>query len=182
MPVIALTDLALKNLKTDGRTTYFDATLKGFAVRVTSNGVKTFVIVHGKENGRRWESIGRYDPPHLTLAKARKVAGDRLAQIRLGLREDTPSLTFEEAFELFHQTHTSQKNRERTAKDMERLIRKHLIPKLRRREIADIATHEVMQIIDKLLSKPGTCIHVFWAARLIFRWAAKAAPDPSQSP
>ena len=30
-----------------------------------------------------------------------------------------------------------------------------------------------MQIVDKLLSKPGTCIHVFWAARLIFRWAAK---------
>ena len=63
----------------------------------------------GSNNGRRWESIGRYDPPHLTLAKARKVAGDRLAQIRLGLREDTPSLTFEEAFELFRQTDTSQK-------------------------------------------------------------------------
>jgi integrase len=172
MAVITLTDLALKNLKLEKRATYFDASLKGFAVRVTTNGVKTFVIVHGKEHDRKWETIGRYDPNHLTLAKARKVAGDRLAQIRLGLREERPALTFEEAFDLFKQTHTS-KNRERTAKDTERLIQKHLIPRLRRKSIADIDTHDVTQIIDKLLPTPGTCIHVFAAARLMFRWAAQ---------
>ncbi|HVC52565.1 MAG TPA: integrase family protein [Stellaceae bacterium] len=173
MPVITLTDLALRNLKTEGRATYFDAALRGFAVRVTSNGAKTFVIVHGKERDRKWESIGRYDPNHLTLAKARKVAGDRLAQIRLGLRDDAPSLTFEEAFALFKQTHTSQKNRVRTARDTERLILKHLVPKLGRKGISEIATHDVMQLIDKLLPTPGTCIHVFAAARLMFRWAAQ---------
>lgn len=173
MPVITLTDLALKNLTTDGRATYFDAALRGFAVRVTPNGAKTFVIVHGKERDRKWETIGRYDPNHLTLAKARKVAGDRLARIRLGLRDDAPSLPFEEAFALFKQTHTSRKNRERTARDTERLIQKHLVPKLGRKGISEIATNDVMPLIDKLLPTPGTCIHVFAAARLVFRWAAQ---------
>ena len=140
---------------------------------MTGNGVKTFVIVHGKERDRKWETIGRYDPPHLTLSKARKVAGDRLAEIRLGIRQDTPPLVFAEAFSLFKQTHTSRKNRARTAKDTERLIEKHLIPKLGRKGISDIATHDVMQLIDKLLPTPGTCIHVFAAARLMFRWAEK---------
>jgi integrase len=173
VPVITITDLALKNLKPGARATYFDAGLKGFAVRITGNGIKTFVIVYGKELDRRWETIGRYDPKHLTLAKARKVAGDRLAEIRLGIRPEAAAMSFAKAFELFKQTHTSQKNRVRTAKDTERLIKKHLIPKLGRKGVSDITTHEVMQIIDKLLPTPGTCIHVFWAARLIFRWAAK---------
>lgn len=173
MPVVTLTDLTVKNLQTDTRATYFDAGLKGFALRVTATGVKTFVIVHGKERDRKWETIGRYEPLHLTLSKARKEAGDRLAKIRLGIREQTPSQTFEEAFSLFKQTHTRQKNRERTAKDTERLIQKHLIPKLGRKNISQIATYDVMQVIDKLLPTPGTCTHVFAAARLIFRWAEK---------
>ena len=191
MPVITLTDLALKNLKAEARATYFDASLRGFAVRVTGNGVKTFVIVYGKERDRKWETLGRYDPKHLTLAKARKVAGDRLAAIRLGIQPEAPAMTFAEAFELFKRTHTRKKNRERTAKETERLIQKHLIPKLSRKGISEITTHDITQLIDKLLSKPGTCIHVFWAARLIFRWAAKrrlisrillsASTRPSQS-
>lgn len=173
MPVITLTDLAVKNLKTDQRATYFDAGLKGFAVRVTASGVKTFVIVHGKEHDRKWETIGRYDPRHLTLAMARKAAGDRLAAIRLGLVSDRASMSFEEAFDLFKRTHTKQKNRERTAKETDRLIAKHLLPGLRAKALVEVTTQEVAEIVDRLLRTPGTAFHVYAAARLIFRWAAK---------
>jgi len=89
-----------------------------------------------------------------------------------------PTITFAEGFDRFKHTHTSQKNRERTAKETERLISKHLLAKLKNRELAAVTTHEVMQIIDRLLPKPGTCIHVFWAARLMFRWAAKRRLGP----
>ncbi len=173
MPRVALTDMTLKHLKPEKRETYFDIALAGFAVRCTPNGVKTFVIVHGKERDRKWETIGRYDPPHLTLSKARKVAGDRLAEIRLGIRPDTPTLTFDDAFTLFKQTHTSQKQRERTAKEIERLIGKHFVPKIGRKALADISTQDVAQLIDKLLPTPSECLHAFTAARLMFRWAAR---------
>ena len=173
MPVVTLTDLAIRNLKTDSRATYFDAALKGFAVRVSVSGVKTFVIVHGKEQDRKWETIGRYDPRHLTLAMARKKAGDRLAAIRLGLVDDRASMSVQEAFEVFKQTHTSQKNRARTAKETERLIAKHLLPDLGPKRLADATTQEVAEIVDRLLPTPGTAFHVFAAARLFFRWAAK---------
>jgi integrase len=166
-----LSDLAIKNLKPParGQRTYLDATLPGFGLRVSQGGTKTFTLMHGED--RRLITIGRY--PILTLAKARQRAKELLAEQTLGIAQTVPTLRFDEAFALFKQTHTSQKNRERTAKETERLIEKHLIPKLGRRGVSDITTHDVMQLVDKLLPTPGTAIHVFWAARLMFRWAEK---------
>src|SRR5712691_36484 len=170
MPIITLTDAAIRNLKSVSRATYFDAALRGFGLRVTPSGAKTFVIVYGTERARRWEVVGPY--PLLSLSKAKKEAGDRLAAIRLGIRPEGKSITFAEAFEVFQQTH-GKGNRERTNKQTARLINKHLMPRLKARAIGDITTHEVVTIIDKLLPKPGTANHLFAATRLIFRWAAR---------
>jgi integrase len=165
-----LSDLTVKNLAVPiGRRTFFDDTIKGFGVRVTRTS-KTFVLVVHRGNRNEWENLGKY--PIITLGQAREAARTRLATIQLKQEHAAPTLTFEEAFALFSRTHTQKKNRARTAKDTERLIEKHFIPKLRHRDIADIATHELTQLIDKLLPTPGTCIHAFAAARLMFRWAA----------
>ena len=163
-----LTDLAIKNLAVAGRRTFFDDAIKGFGVRITPTS-KTFVLVIHRGNRNEWETLGKY--PIVTLAAAREAARNRLAAIQLRQDNPAPTLTFAEAFELFKRTHTSQKNRKRTAAETERLLKKHLMPKLRHRNIAEIATHELTQIIDRLLPKPGTCSHVFAAARLMFRWA-----------
>src|SRR5262249_18334876 len=47
------------------------------------------------------------------------------------------------------------------------------IPKLATRSITDISTTEVSRIVDGLSDTPGTASHLFAAARLFFRWAAK---------
>lgn len=74
---------------------------------------------------------------------------------------------------LFKATHTSRKNKARTAKDTERIIGKHFAPVLGAEQLSDIETQHVAQIIDKLLKTPGTAMHVYAAARLMFRWAAR---------
>jgi hypothetical protein len=59
-----------------------DALLKGFAVRVTSTGAKTFVLEKRIDGRTRRLTLGRY--PDLTVEQARKEAQKQLGQIATG--------------------------------------------------------------------------------------------------
>lgn len=68
---------------THGQAFLRDALLKGFAVRVTANGVKSFVV-EKRINGRvKRITLGRY--PDLTVEQARKEAQKNLGKIATGL-------------------------------------------------------------------------------------------------
>ena len=72
-----LTDLTVKHLAapSQGQKIHFDDALKGFGLRVSQGGTKTWVLVQGKE--RKQTTIGRY--PDLTLKDARKQAVSLIA-------------------------------------------------------------------------------------------------------
>ena len=77
-----LTDLQIKTLKLSPKgeskqKIFFDDAMKGFGVRVSVGGSKSFVLMHGKR--RRLETIGRY--PGMTLAEARKKAKRVLGEL-----------------------------------------------------------------------------------------------------
>ena len=69
MPVLQLTDVSVRALKppTKGQRLYRDKTLRGFGVRVSQGGTKTFVVVYGFN--RQFTTIGRY--PTVSLKDAR---------------------------------------------------------------------------------------------------------------
>jgi hypothetical protein len=54
MPTITLTDLTIRNLQpvAGKRVTYLDKSLSGFGVRITENGIKTFVLTYGEARKR----------------------------------------------------------------------------------------------------------------------------------
>jgi integrase len=165
-----LTDLTVRNLSVpEGRRTFFDDALTGFGVRVTPRS-KTWVLIIHRHNRNEWETLGKY--PIVSLQAARKAAADRLATIQLGQDRIAADLTFAEAFALFKQTHTAHK-RASTRIETERLIEKHLVPKLGPRPLSSISTQDLTHLIDRLLSTPGICWHAFAAARLLFGWATK---------
>ncbi|MBI2718720.1 MAG: DUF4102 domain-containing protein [Rhizobiales bacterium] len=90
-----LTDLLIKSLKPPerGQKTYFDDSIKGFGIRVSMGGTKSFVLMYGKK--RKLKTIGRY--PALSLSEARTMAkqvqGEVVAQIRWSSRQiDLPDL------------------------------------------------------------------------------------------
>jgi hypothetical protein len=59
-----------------------DDLLKGFAVRITATGARSF-IVETKINGKtRRATLGKY--PNLTVERARKLAQERLGMIAAG--------------------------------------------------------------------------------------------------
>src|SRR5271156_3953050 len=109
MPRLHLTDMAVRALKApaSGQVDYWDAATRGFGLRVSQAGTKTFVA---KVNNRR-VTIGRY--PDVSLADARRKAnGVKSEQQPL----DRSTVTFEQAYEKFKVEHIAKK-RERTKYD-----------------------------------------------------------------
>jgi integrase len=165
-----LTDIVLRNLRPpeQGQMTYHDDALRGFGVRVSQGGSKTFIVVHGVNRERT--SIGRY--PIVSLADARLRAKQLLAERTLG-KERQQRVPFNEALERFIATHCRPKNKPRTATETARLLNKHFLPPFRRMSLSDVSTSAVTKITDDLVSTPSLANHAFTAARTFFRWAVK---------
>lgn len=93
-----LTDLSVQRLKAPakGQRIVFDEKLRGFGVRVSQGGAKSFVVVKGKE--RKLTTLGRY--PELTLKDARIRAQKVFAEDMPHIPESR-SATFLEAKNAF---------------------------------------------------------------------------------
>jgi integrase len=164
----ALTDLTVRAAKppATGTTTLWDAAVRGFGLRCSQGGTKTFIVMTGKERSR--VRIGHY--PLWSLKDARLEAM-RIISDRAG-KPARKRVSFEQAYEKLKQTHLANQ-RMSTRAQTERLIEKYFLPALRTRSVAEIATAELTAITDKLSATPSEAVHAFAAARLLFRWALK---------
>jgi integrase len=167
---VRLTDLVIRSLPAPqaGQRVYRDDLIKGFAVRVSVGGAKTFLLISGKE--RAYTTIGRAGV--VTLAKAREKARDILAARQLGIANEAPRMTFAEAFDLFMQGYEAR-NRPKSVYEMKRIVKRHLMPKLRHRDVGEITTQDIASAVEKRISTPGECYALFKAARTLFRWMEK---------
>src|SRR2546430_929536 len=102
---VRLTDATIRALKVpqSGQADYWDETpgFKGFGVRVSQGGSKTFILLHGPARSRT--TLGRY--PILSLAKAREKAAIILAERVLGIEPEAPTIAFGDALTLFFASH-----------------------------------------------------------------------------
>ena len=166
MPRIALTDLAIKNFDTPerGTRTFWDSTIRGFGIRLSAGGAKTFVVLVA--SGRR-SSLGRY--PLVSLSEARTEAKRILAEKTLGVIRPTHT-AFDDAKAAFL-SECGRRNKPRTVNDYRRLISRHF--DFGRRSIADITPRELVTNLSKLNATPTEKHHAFTAARAFFRWAMR---------
>ena len=151
---VTLTDLAVKNLAVPerGQSTYLDRMIPGFGVRVSQGGTKTFTLVYGPH--RKRISLGRY--PIVSLANARKKAQDILAAKQLGILHEVSRMTFEDGYSLFLQGYEA-KNRPKTIYEMQRIVKRHLMPAFKRYPLVDISAQEIAAIIEKRFATPAEC-------------------------
>lgn len=105
----SLTDATIRALKppAQGQKTYLCDSIRGFGVRVSQGGTKTFVVVYGAK--RRRHTIGTF--PIVSLAKARELAKNKLAEVQLGA--DHVRITYEKLKERFL-ADVKQRARDRT--------------------------------------------------------------------
>ena len=144
-----LTDITIRNLKPPerGQKIYRDDTLKGFGVRCSSGGAKTYVLMHGAN--RQLTTLGRVGV--IKLSDARDAARTILAERTLG-KHQSRRIAYDDALKAFLE-HSEQKNRPRTVRDYKRLLNRHF--RFGREQLADISQQEIMRRIYRLKDTPS---------------------------
>jgi integrase len=165
MPVIVLTDITLRNLKPvpGKQVTYIDRSLKGFGVRISENGARSYVLTYGANRQR----IKLGDVGILKLADARQKAKNILAERQLGVHVSIRSPTYQDALQSFLDAkQTSCKPR--THYDYTRLLNRHGFGQER---LSGISPHDIHRKLDNL--PPSERAHAQAALAIFFRFCLR---------
>jgi integrase len=171
-----LTDIELRNLplpKT-GKVQYPDGQIRGFGVRVSAKGLKTFYLAYRVNGKNRRLMLGHY--PHTSLSKARAKAHAALSSVKEKSDPKTKAVvraaTFGEALDQFVELYCKTSNRTSTAYETERILRSVFLPLWGTRKLETIGKADVLAVTDRLLKagKPSAANHAFSAARKLFSW------------
>jgi hypothetical protein len=184
VPTQKLTDLFVERVKppASGRVEYFDASFPGLALRVTSNGGKSWCAFYRFKGRLRRFTIGPY--PTIKPAQARREAQAALERVRDGIdpaeekrarREmRTPeSDTFGAVAADYLERHVRANNRQSTFAEAKRDLERNIPGKWRTRPIASITRRDVIDLIDGLIERGALVQANRTLARLraLFNWA-----------
>jgi integrase len=153
---LQLTDRFCAHAKsTIPQTDYFDGTVPGLALRVTSKGTKAWTFLHGTP--RRRITLGRY--PSLSLAAARTAA--------IEFREGRTAGSVAALAEVYLRSISSL----RSASEVERRLRKDILPIIGHIPLRELHRRDVTRIIDAKSSAPIAARRAFEDVRAMVRWA-----------
>jgi len=181
MPRQALTARTLKSLKPKPDRQYFvwDTTLKGFAVRVSPGGTKTFLFFYRTLGGRqRWKTLGRVGAVSLEQART-------LAKVDTGIvasREDPlrqtdaarGAFTLETVAALWMMQHIAVRRKPRTVKQYQDALDLHILPLLGRTPIADVNQADVIRLHESLRQTPTQANRVIATLSSLLTWSMRA--------
>jgi integrase len=197
MPTQKLTDKTIKNAKAPdgGRAMLWDSVVAdetslpgSFGLRVTSNGVKSWIIMYRIEDPKRpgnvkqqYRKVGSY--PSLTLAAAREVAREALKLAGQGIdpiqaketkkREAAGVKSVNEAVDVFIQRHAKQKNR--SWEEVARVFNVYIVPSMGERPLPSVTPSDIHEVLDALVDAghPYMANRVFAHTRKFFNWCAE---------
>lgn len=139
-----------KLLAKDGKPTqkrYYDDELKGFGIRLTSGGSKSFFVEKGVNGHLKRSTLGHY--PAITAQKAREMALEEIGKMMRGIdpiaekkANRRKSVTLQEAFEDYLK---ARKNLKDTTKlDYERVL-KQVVPKWMNKQLVSITKEMIIR-------------------------------------
>jgi integrase len=162
--VPSLTELAVKNARPPerGTVTLWD-TLKGFGLRISSGGTKTWIVLIA--SGRR-QSIGRW--PLVSLSEARQEARRILAEKQLG-KVRPRFKSFSEA-KREYLAECQKKNKASTYREYERLLAR---VSFNRENLADVTARDILAVLKVFVSESERR-HIYTVLRGFFRWCVRS--------
>ena len=156
MPVMRLTKRSVDNLHPRERAyVVYDDFLKGFGVRVMPSGLKSWIAEYRPGAGGRTASKRRMvlgKATDLSADKARKLAGDTLAAVRLGgdparLRhEERKADKLAELIERYLSEYVDAKLKPGTAQLYRYLLRGIVVPRLGSRKARDVTRVDIERL------------------------------------
>ena len=171
-----LTDKGILALKPRSKGYAFpDPEVRGHYVRVRKTGAKTFAAVTRDPNGKQiWVTIGAADK--LSIDDARKKARKAIERVRAGLPafEVPPTRhTFENVADQWLKRHVQAKGL-RSETEVTRLLRAHVVPRWKGRDILDIRRSDVAGLLDRVEDNHGArqADYVLAIVRGIMNWFA----------
>jgi integrase len=170
MPTSMLTDRACDRAKPKaGRFDLFDDKVIGLSLRVLPTGVKSFTLLYGPAAKRVRVTLGRY--PQLSLARARTLALEKLGGIERG--EDPrhgKAMSLADLAELYLAEYV--KPTLRSAKAVERRLRKNVIPVIGGVALADLHKRDLNRVVAKIMArgKQVEAARVYEDARAMVKW------------
>ena len=188
---VKLTDRNVRVLPAvNGRTDYTDELVRGFRLRVGTDGSRVYSV--GYFAGGRWKryTIGRVGD--LTLAGAREAARQIRARARLGedpqaekVSERQAGQTFGELIGLFVQKH-GPAMRPLSLIEFQRAANHDVLPVFGSRRPADITRADIRSLLERILARgaPTQAKRTLALVRAVFRWSIRedllpAAADPT---
>jgi integrase len=145
-----------------GRTVYWDSRVRGFGLRVTETGHKSWLVLYRRNGRLRWHTIGTYPP--LSLADARKKARDALADVQKGKdpatekRESRDADSFAVLAERYLNEWAKRHKKASSAREDERNIKRDLLPAWGTRKAGDITRRDVDELLEGIVGR-GAAIH-----------------------
>jgi len=153
------TDRYLKSLRpapAGKRSVHWDSAKPSFGCRVTDRGVISFFVMRRMRGNPRPVRVvlGRY--PDISLATARKLASTALGDLVSGVHPKQrrhPINTFGALAEAFLRRPAAAK--QRTASEIEKTIKRHLIPRWGARVAAEIKRADAIRMLEEIDRKSG---------------------------
>lgn len=153
-----------------GQRDYADDMVRGLTIRVGKHA-KTFIVATGGRENRKRFTLGRYDPPHFTLAMAREKARDIIARERLA-KTEAPRTTFEEALGIYYRVHLPTL-RKASARCVTQALDRHFRSKLGKKALVDIKRSDIAPVLDTMLHIPAAMHSTFKYLRAFLNWCVK---------
>lgn len=168
----ALTDLAVRKARpAEKRYDLYDAALRGFGLRVSTSGAKTWFAMR-RVNGRMVRhSLGRY--PEYSLAEARIAAGAALKKMTEGEHPRADKAAMFEA--VFEDWLTRDQGKNRSVADVRNAMTKHALPVFSGTPIDGIRKQHVLRLIDRIVDSgsPVQANRVLAYLRRLFNWCVE---------
>lgn len=191
MPTISLTkravDAAAPELGEDGqprRVIFFDRDLKGFGLLVTETGAKSFLVKYRAGRGRaaptRRVTIGRYGAPW-TVDQARTEAKRILAEAAHGRDPAAERANRRRAVDeaelvagVVEEWLKRDQADNRSRAEVERIMRREVIPALGKRPIKDIHKRDILALVEGIADRgaPIMANRTLAHTKRLFKWAA----------
>lgn len=181
MARVALTDRFCASAKAIGeRTDFFDETVSGLALRVTSSSHRSwsFTFTSPRDAKRARVTIGTYPATSLAAARAKAIEARSMVEDgkdpRLLLAgQATASLTVEGLVDKYLED--PEKAGLRSLREIERRLKRNVVPMIGQVKISELRRRDVRNVTDAILrrGRKVEATRVFEDLRAIVRWAVQ---------
>lgn len=153
----------------------WDDELKGFGVRVSPKGAKTFQVYWRAGKRERKRKVGRY--PAMTADQARRAAFALLSEVEKGndpaVKQDLlrKAETMNELCKRFMEDHSIPHNKPRSVIENQSLIDRFIIPALGKVNAIDVAQSDVRHLHQSMKKTPYQANRVLSTLSKMFNFA-----------